>query len=251
MKRLLLAVFLLPSLAHAASLNSCGFETCDVAQATLGGTQAATVQSVTVLGNVSSLKVNVISGGSGGCAALSTATIGTSAGANLNVAEAWFSFKLRVHILPSVGAEDFLMVQDTAAGDVLQMRILPNGTIRARYPGNTAGDDSASGVIAVDTTYDVGVHVKIGAATGQVQIQVGGVDKINSSSVNTGTTNIGKMLLGKATNANSECIEAYFDNFIVDDAAFNTYSVCGGSSGGLINQNRCSASGEEYSGGAQ
>lgn len=117
--------------------------------------------------------------------------------------EYYVGFDLNCPVIP----QDFLTVSTAALSSICVFSVLANGTITSSF-GN-----SSTGIIVAGTWYQVQVYLKRHATTGIIIVKVDGVTVINLSGLNTGTTDIGNIVL-MSKGANS----TYYDNLWI----FNT-----------------------------
>lgn len=215
---LLVALLLLVSApAQAARINIIGFESgsLDPEPWTYSGTLS--ISSTTVRTGGYSLRVNPTTTATGlyriGCF--------TSAGGRdtaCSVATLYTRFYFRYATKPASGSEILYQARTSADGVKFSLRLNSSGNLAAY---DSAGTLLATGstVLAQDTWYRIEPRVETGASVGW-EVKVNGTSEISGTGSNLGTSNNGRLFLGKTTDVSGQSIDFFYDDFSLDDAEY-------------------------------
>lgn len=132
--------------------------------------------------------------------------------------EMYFAFLYRP--TNNTTSEEMLVVYNAGTALVHICRAATSGLIKA-YRGISALLDTGTHSLSINTTYLIEVHFKVADAGGRVEVKVDGISDIDftGDTKPDANTQFDKVRLGTGpTTAFST--NAYFDNFIMDDAAW-------------------------------
>lgn len=178
------------------------------------------------------LRVNPTTTGTGYAAIKGLISTGELASTSITFATGYYQFRFRYATKPGSNSEEICQVVSGATAIKATLRLTSTGTLDLYNQDGTTLRATGSTVLSADTWYTL--QLTIGTDSG------GGVDdstyelKINGSSEYSGsnldataTANTG-ILLGKVTNRNSQTVDFFYDDVIIDDAAYpDTSAVVG------------------------
>jgi hypothetical protein len=136
-------------------------------------------------------------------------TNGTAADLGLAVARGKFDW--RYALKPASNDEPILATNGTKPS----VRVNSSGNL-VLYDSTGTAVATGSTVLAQDTWYSIGFQW--GQNTATATITIDGVTEITNASVNCGSGNTARLRYGKASNANSNSVDFFYDNVIIDDA---------------------------------
>lgn len=214
---LVVLLLLLATPSQAARINIIGFESgsLDPEPWTYSGT--VSISSTTVRTGGYSLRVNPTTTATGlyrvGCF--------TSAGGRdvaCSVATLYTRFYFRYATKPASGSEILYQSRTSADGVKFSLRLNSSGNLLAY---DSAGSLLATGSTALsqDTWYRIEVRVETGASVGW-EAKLNGTSEISGTGANLGTSNNGRLFLGKTTDVSGQSIDFFYDDFSLDDAEY-------------------------------
>ncbi len=197
-----------------------GFETGDAVEAAaLAGT--ASVQSSIVRSGGYALRINPATTATGSY--LLRGVGATGASAEMSLTNAYVTAWLYIATLPAADSEEILRV---AAGGALKaaLRIASDGTL-------SLYDQSGGGLVAAGATvlstgrwYEirllVGTESGFGASDAPYSLAIDGAAEFSGSNGSLAEGVGTRVYAGKVTNRNGQSIDVYWDDLVVDDAAF-------------------------------
>lgn len=210
-------VCLLAAPAQAARINIIGFESGDLNPEPWTYSGTLSISSTTVRTGTYALRVNPTTTGTGlyriGCF--------TSAGGRdvaCNVATIYPRFYYRYATKPASGSEILFQSRTSADGVKFSLRLNSSGNLAAY---DSAGTLLATGstVLAQDTWYRIEPRVETGASVGW-EVRLNGTSEISGTGANLGTSNNGRLFLGKVTDVSGQSVDFFYDDFSLDDSAY-------------------------------
>ena len=142
-----------------------------------------------------------------------TGTFATSFGA----ANIWYKVDFRYDTKPTSNSEPFLAAWQTSSGLKLELRLNSTGAIEV-YDSTVTLVGTGATVLTASTWYRIEVQVGTGASATWV-LRVNGIVELSGVS-NLNTANNFGLVLGKPYNRNSQSVDFYYDNVVVDNAEF-------------------------------
>lgn len=141
---------------------------------------------------------------------------GQNAGASFNVATLYTQFYFRYATKPAANDEPIFEMDND---EVTNVRI--NSAGRLLLYGGAAGTTliaTGTTVLSANTWYQIRFNSTQGA-NGAYALLINGVSEL-SGTANNGTTNWTNAVFGKTLNANSQTVDFFYDDIVVDDAAY-------------------------------
>lgn len=133
------------------------------------------------------------------------------------VAEVYTSFYFRIGTLPDALDEEFFrysLVDGTGAG---RYRIGSDGTVRFYDDGNTLTETGTT-VLSTGVWYKIEIRCS-GTAIPDYELKIDGVSELSGTYAQTGA-DILNLRFGKTANSNGKTVDFYYDDIIIDDAAY-------------------------------
>jgi hypothetical protein len=202
-----------------AILNLTGFEVGDSQEfTTTSGTFS--IQSTTKRSGGYALQVNPTTTAVGYVEFRNTAsfTSGT-ADTGYNVANLWISFYFRYGTKPAANSEAIIESRNSAPATKAELRLNSAGNLEFYDSAGVIVGSAGATTLAQDTWYLIDVRFGTGSPSGTFSVQVNGAVELSGTCDQT-ATNINTVRLGKGTNRNGQTVNFYYDDGIVDTAAF-------------------------------
>lgn len=217
---ILIAFWLIPSLAYAARINIVGFEQGYVAtNDTVGsevGTPSGTMSIVSspVLHGSYALRTNPTTTATG------YAEIGGSIdGSNFaSAATVYWRFYFRFATAPSSGDEPIFAAMAAPVGTYKWEVRLTSDRKLAVYDNTPAVVATGTTVLSADTWYRVEVKSGTGAS-GAYEVKIDGTSEL-SGTANLGSANNVRARFGKWINRNGNTVDFFYDSLVADDADY-------------------------------
>lgn len=130
-----------------------------------------------------------------------------------------FAFVFYYDTKPSSNSEEIMVIRQ-GSNDRFSIRINSSGQLQFHDTSNmTSNTPLATGstTLVAGRAYLITGKVTVGAGTATALIKVNNVTEYNGSSLNTGATNFTLVILGKRSNRNSQDVDFYYDDIVVDD----------------------------------
>ena len=199
-----------------AIIGLCGFETGDTVQAIgVAGTHA--VQGTVKRTGAYALRCNPTTTGVGyvGLGGYNPKP------AAYNAATAYYTFLFRYATKPASNSEPLFTAASTTGANKFHIRINSAGNLSAH---NRFGTLMATGstVLAVDTWYRIDAKVGTGASAAW-EVRIDGVSEISGTG-DLGAGNNGWGNFGKRLNANGNTVDFFYDDIVVSDSAYVSYT---------------------------
>lgn len=224
MKNKLLYIFILfffiPSISNAAIVTFTGIESGapfgEAGSGTASGTFNVSIDPV--YSGTYALRINP-TGAAGGQISPGVPDAAGNQG-SFNIATGWLTFYFRYATKATVGNEEILRSRTGGGTEKFTLRLASSGEL-VMYAGTTPLATS-SAVLSADTWYKL--YVKMGTgASAAYELYVDDVSQF-SGTASVSTTNTAQFNFGKTNNRNSNSVDYFYDNIIVDDSQYHTSS---------------------------
>lgn len=197
----------------------CGPSTGDLSQfQSTGGTISATTNNY--FGNGNEIRTNPTTTGVGWAklTAIDSTGAHSSGTGSFSSGDFYCAFKMRIATLPASSSEEFAAFLSSTSGDKVRLRLNSSGNILIyNSPGSL--EVTSSGTLSTGTVYLVEVKI-VNGTTGSCEVKIDGSSFVSDSSMNTGTTAVCQINLGKTTNRNGQSVDYHFGQIVVDDAEY-------------------------------
>ena len=219
-RKLLLAILLIPSLAFAAPRNIEGFDTGDASGLAAALTGTASFDSTTKHNGTHSLRVNP----SGGTASYGQIKCISSTGAvtDCNASSLYIRFWFRYTTISS-DAEKVIQVTNSGGTAVAFLTVQSAGTLFKLFnsgfsQAQTYDYSGFSGGFNSGTWYRIELFINQSGDAWTMRIN--GTQVMNGSGTDFGVNDIDSVELGRQTNLNSSTTDWYYDDVQINDSAF-------------------------------
>lgn len=207
---------LVPTLGFAVPVQFTGFEsgsTTDDINAS-GGTFSIT--STSPINGTYSFRSNPTTTALGWIQLYCIAADGTRT--TCSVATSRIRFNFRPDVFPASASEEFLYVADSATSRKMSLRLTSAGKI-AVYNSSNALVATSAATLTAGTTYRINVVAGTGAGTPAYSVSIDGtVDANLNGTAAQLSSNMASLYLGKSVNSNSQSVDFYIDDVMIDDA---------------------------------
>jgi len=136
----------------------------------------------------------------------------------INQATTYSRFYINIQTLPGSSEEEFAAIVNTSGAAKAQYRVTSGGNVKACDSTATCGS-AGSTTLSTSTWYRIEIQTSTGAGSTAYEIKINGTSEL-SGTMSQGTVNVGSLRLGKSTNRNSQQIKYYFDDVLIDSAAY-------------------------------
>lgn len=135
-------------------------------------------------------------------------------------ADVYVTFHFRVDTLPASGNEEIIRFLTSGGSTKFTVRITSAGNLQAYQSGGTTqiGSDGAT-ALSTATWYRISIRVGTGNPASW-EIKINGATELSGSS-NINTSNNAQIDFGKMTDRSSQSVDYYYDNIVIDDAAYS------------------------------
>ena len=207
-----------------SKLNFCGFETADTSECRLiGGTlsvQSSTAHSGAGLGAYT-MRCNPTTSALGWFEIEGINQNGTNATiATIETTTSIFTqFYFNYATKPSTNDEPIYRVMGPSGKSNVQMievRLNSSGKLTA-YDTNGTLLATGTTVLSANTWYRIAIKVLSGNP-GTYEVQINGTSEFSASNANLSTANVQNLYFGKSSNRNSNTVDFFFDDVVIDDA---------------------------------
>lgn len=134
------------------------------------------------------------------------------------IATAYLTTEFRVGSAPPSAEETITEFTDTGASTKASVTITSTRVLKI-YNNSGGLVQTGSTVLALNTDYVLSFKVSTGSGNTPYEVLINGVSEL-SGSLNSLTGNHGSIYLGTRSNLNAQGMVLYFDNTILDDAAY-------------------------------
>jgi hypothetical protein len=212
---LLLLLLLCAHPVHAARVDFTGFESGSSIECS--GTSSGTISfdTTTKYTGTYALRVNPTGSAVGYCGLgiISGTGIPTVGGSGTY----WAVFRFLAAALPG-GTEEIYELEGSGSVSKFSVRLTSTGKLQAYDSANAQlGSDSVA-TIAAGTWYLIGVKTGTGT-TAAYEVTINGSVEFTGTG-NLSATAHAQRVVGKRTNQNSQSVDFYYDDFVVDDTAY-------------------------------
>lgn len=200
--------------------NICGFETGSLTEAN-SSSGTVSIDSTTKRTGNYSLRCNP-AGNATGFVFLKTFDATSGAQTELNDATSYTRFYFNPATLPAANSEEIAQIQDWAMYAVkMTVRITSAGKLQVYSNDGTTqlGSDGAT-VLSAGTWYRIEIKCGTGAgATVPYEVKINGASELSGTGT-LGTSNTGRVGIGKVTNRNGQTVDFYYDDVQINSAAY-------------------------------
>jgi hypothetical protein len=201
--------------AEAAVLNFTGFETGDASECAVSGTTA--FSTTTIRTGSYALRVNPTTTNVGSARVQGQLADGTFSA--WDAATVYVRFYFRYATAPASNSEEIFVAQDQATGGKFFLRINSAGNLMAfASDGTTQSGSTGSSTLNAGTWYRIEAQVGTGL-NANYEVRLNGNVELSGTN-NLSFSNNGAVLFGKSVNRNGQTVDFFYDDIVVDDAAY-------------------------------
>jgi len=201
------------ALAANTTVNFTGFETGDNIEAVTSTN--VTFDSTTKKSGGFSLRCNRTTSNTGNWITGNITTNGVL-GTSINAADTYVKFQFLYHTKPATGSEMLFATMESGSQGKVFIRLDSAGKLSLYdRDGTTQIGSTGATVLSADTWYELSLHSGTGTS-GVVELKINGVSEISTIANNINNTN--RVLLGKWLNYNSQTVDFYYDDLVIDSS---------------------------------
>jgi len=217
-----IALLLFCGVAHAAPVGLFGFEEGSLGTAACcagctGSSGTISVQSTTVRSGGFALRANPTTTATGLVRLMPLDARGMFHPNATFGATTYTRFYFRLGTLPATNSEPFIRFSDNGTNPKFTYYVNSSGNILAYNSSGTLVETSI-GTITTGVWYKIDIETRSGAGSTAYKLEVDDVTFLSGSAAQA-AANVGILFVGKVINANSQTVDFYYDDMLVDNAA--------------------------------